>query len=142
MRCAAPFIFGLLAGLWGAGAAAQAPGGSRFDGHWGVVLACPPSPDGALPFTWRFAAGIRGGVLHGQYGTPGQPPSMSLDGRVEYDGAAQLQARGLAGQSAYNLNQASRGVPFQYDVTAQFDPTRGTGSWVTKRTCDFTFTKQ
>lgn len=125
-----------------ASAAAQAPGASGFDGQWAVLLTCPPSPDGALPFTWRFPAEIRGAVFHGVYGTVGQPASMSLDGRLQSDGSAQLQARGLTGQSAYNLNQTTRGVPFHYDVTARFDAAQGTGSWVTKRICQFTFTKQ
>jgi hypothetical protein len=142
MRQTVVFTFGLFSMLWTVSAAAPAAGADPFAGTWGVVLACPPSPDGALPFTFRFGAEIRVGALHGQYGTPGQPASLALDGRVQPDGSAHLIARGITGQSAYSINQTMRGVPYQYDVNAQFSAARGTGSWVTKRTCNFTFTKQ
>jgi hypothetical protein len=137
-----PFLIGLISAIWAASAAAQAPGAGGFDGTWGVVLACPRSPDGALPFTFRFAADVKGGVLHGQYGTPGAPASLALDGHIQHSGAAQLIGRGITGQSAYNINQTTRGAPYQYDVDAQFGATQGTGTWVAKRICNFTFTKQ
>src|ERR1700691_4815756 len=114
------FTLGLLSALWSANAWSQTED-RRFDGHWGVVLACPPSPDGGLPFTYRFAAQVRGGVLHGQNGTPGQPASLALDGHIQSDGSAQMIARGVTGQSADTVNQTARGVPYQYDVSAQFD---------------------
>ncbi|MBV9858809.1 MAG: hypothetical protein JO038_01710 [Alphaproteobacteria bacterium] len=136
------FALGLSLVLCSASAMAQMPAGSPFDGRWLVVLACPPSTDGALPFTWRFYADVRGGVLHGEYGTVGQPASMSLDGRIQPDGLAQLVAQGLTGVSAYNVNQAARGIPFRNDVPARFDTNRGAGNWVYRRTCEFSFTRQ
>jgi hypothetical protein len=135
-------IFALPMLLGGPSAWAQGTGGGRFDGRWAVVLECPQAPDGALPFTFHFMADVAGGTLHGQYGTPGQPASLSLDGPIQPSGAAQLKARGLTGQSAYNINQTTRGVPYQYDVDAHFAGAQGTGSWVAKRTCTFSFTKQ
>jgi hypothetical protein len=90
---------------------------------------------------FRFSADVVRGELHGQYGTPGQPASLSLDGPIRADGSAQFKASGVTGQSVYNINHTARGVPYQYDVTAHFVGTQGTGSWVSKRTCNFTFTK-
>ena len=135
-------IFGLSMVLEGLSALAQGTGDSRFDGRWSVILQCPPAPDGALPFTFKFMAEVANGTLHGQYGTPGQPASLSLDGPIQPTGAAHLIARGMTGQSAYNINQTSRGVPYQYDVDARFAGGQGTGSWVAKRTCNFSFAKQ
>jgi hypothetical protein len=137
-----PFgLLGLLTVLASAGIASAADP-DRFDGRWNVVLACPRSPDGALPFTFRFVADVHGGVLHGENGQQNQPGWMSLDGRIEPDGAAALQAHGLTGHSAYNINQTARGVPYEHDVTARFDAAHGAGTWVAFRTCDFTFTRQ
>ena len=113
-----------------------------FDGRWGVILVCPKAPDGALPFTNEFTADVKEAMLHGEYGLAGQPNWMSLDGRIQPDGAANLEARGLTGDSSYAINHTARGVPFEHDVTAHFDASRGTGNWVTIRTCDFTFTRQ
>jgi hypothetical protein len=113
----------------------------RFDGAWSVILACPKAPDGALPFTFRFAATVTGGVLHGENGAAGHPGWMVLDGPIQPDGGAALNARGLTGGPAYNVNNTARGVPYRHDVTAHFNGAGGTGQWVTNRVCDFTFTR-
>ncbi len=123
-------------------AAAHAQDAARFDGAWNVVLFCPRSADGALPFTFRFAATVTNGTLNGVNGVAGHPGWMTLDGQINPDGAANLDADGLTGNAAYNVDQTQRGVPYHHPVTARFDATRGTGQWTTTRTCDFTFTRQ
>jgi hypothetical protein len=115
---------------------------SRFDGRWAVTLTCPRSPDGALPFRFNFPAEVRGGVMHGENGVAGQPGSMTLDGKIGDDGAAVLDASGLTGMSAYNVDQTVRGVPYHHSVTAQFGSAAGSGHWVADRTCDFTFRRR
>lgn len=142
MQRTARVALGLLPTLWSAIVAGQTPTASPFDGKWVVVLFCPKSSDGALPFTWQFAAEVTGSVLHGEHGDAGQPGWMALDGRIGPDGSAHFQAQGMTGQSAYNINHTARGVPFRYEVTAHFDTARGTGSWMTSRTCNFSFTRQ
>jgi hypothetical protein len=104
-----------------------------------VILVCPKVPDGALPFTFEFTAAVKDPVLHGEHGFAGQPGWLSLDGRIQPDGAANLAARGLTGHPNYNINRTAQGVPYEHDVTAHFDASRGTGNWVTTRICDFTF---
>ena len=132
----------MLSALWSSATLAAPPSTTRFDGTWNVILACPKSPDGALPFTFRFIAGIKNAVLHGENGTAGQPGWMTLDGTIQSDGSAALDAHGLTGMTPYNANQVIRGVPYRHDVTAKFSDNRGTGSWPTPRVCDFTFTRQ
>jgi hypothetical protein len=114
---------------------------ANFDGNWGVTLVCPKSADGALPFTFVFTADVKDSVLHGDYGTPGSPGWMALDGSIKPNGDAIMKAHGLTGHSAYNLHDTARGVPYMHPVTAQFDGSHGTGTWVAPRTCNFTFTK-
>jgi hypothetical protein len=129
----------MLAALGATAVEAADPG--RFDGSWAVTLACPGSPDGAVPFTFRFVANVKDGVLHGENGQAGQPGWMSLDGPIQPDGAAVLDANGIAGHAAYNINATQAGTPYHHSVTAHFDAARGTGQWVTVRACDFTFVR-
>jgi hypothetical protein len=132
----------VFAGLAGFGAtAARTADASGFDGAWAVTLNCPASPDGAMPFTFRFAAQVSGGRLHGENGLAGTPGWMSLDGPIQPDGTAVLDASGVTGRSAYNIHSTGAGVAYHHSVSAHFDADRGAGQWVTTRTCDFAFTR-
>ncbi len=133
--------FGLLSAVWSAGVSSAAADTGAFDGTWSVTLACPQSPDGALPFTWVFAAEVRDAMLHGEHGQKDWPGWLTLDGRIGPDGGANLEARGVTGNAAYNTNQTARGVPYMHPVTAHFDAAQGTGTWTTDRICDFTLTR-
>ncbi len=116
-------------------------GSAGFDGKWDVLLVCPKSADGALPFTFEFPAEVKNAVLHGEYGTPGSPGWLALDGSIQPNGNAIMKTHGLTGHSAYNLNNTARGVPYMHPVTAHFDGSHGTGTWTAPRICNFTFTK-
>jgi len=141
MRQRILFTVGVLVGLWSSTVSAQSSSGARFDGTWGVTLICPASQDGAKPFTFNFTAQVKDSALHGENGIAGRPGWMALDGPIQPDGSATLDARGLTGLSQYNVSSTGQGVPYHHTVTAHFDDARGTGSWVTTRTCDFTFGK-
>jgi hypothetical protein len=142
------FVFGLLSVLWSASASSATPDAGRFGGRWNVTLVCPKAPDGALPWTIEFIADVKEAMLHGEHGLKGQPGWLSLDGRIQPDGVANLEARGITGDARYNLNRTAQSVPFEHDVTAHFDGARGTGNWRAYqsngqfRTCDFTFGRQ
>ena len=120
---------------------AAAQDASRYDGDWGATLSCPKSADGAMAFSFEFAAQVKGGVLHGERGTAGEPGWMSLDGAIHADGSAALVAEGLTNLSQYAITHARKGTPYRHDVSAQFSETHGTGSWEALRTCTFTFDK-
>jgi hypothetical protein len=115
---------------------------ARFDGAWDATLTCPKSPDGAKGFSFDFDVSIKDGVLHGQRGTDGQPGWMRLDGPIKPDGSAALVAEGITNLSEYAINHAQKGTPYKHAVSAQFDDKHGTGSWITVRTCDFTFDRK
>ena len=108
-----------------------------------------PQGSGQRPsVTVEFTADVKETTLHGERGRAGQPGGLSLDGRIQPDGAANLEARGLTGDPHYNLDRSVQGVPYEHDVTAHFDASRGDGNWRAYqnngqvRTCDFTFSKQ
>jgi hypothetical protein len=113
---------------------------ATFDGKWDVTLNCPKSSDGAMPFAWEFMAEVKDSAIRGEHGTKGQPLWLLLDGKIGPEGAASLMAHGVTGPSVYAVNHSAQGVPYEHAVTAKFDGQRGTGSWVTTRTCNFTFT--
>ncbi len=140
MRRVIGLAFGLAPILAGADLA-DAQDSARFDGNWNVVLHCPRGQSGALPFTFRFAARVTAGSIHGENGVAGRPGWMTLDGTIQPDGRATLDASGLTGQSAYNTDQTERGVPYHHPVTAHFDGSQGNGQWVTDRVCSFIFTR-
>jgi hypothetical protein len=137
MRYGVLFVGALLMLLATAGAFAA----TQFDGRWGVTLTCPDSPDGARGFTFEFSANVVDAVLHGERGARDHPGWMALDGRIQPSGDANLEAHGLTGNPRYNIKNTRPSVPYRHAVTAHFEATRGTGIWVTPRTCKFTFVK-
>jgi class 3 adenylate cyclase len=132
-----------LAGMIGGGAwylLAAPQGAERFDGNWGVTLACAKT-DVAQGFKFDFAAQVTGGVLHGQFGTEGTPSSLAVDGKLQPDGTAYLEANGHTGEPGY-AGGAPKGSPYSYHIDARFEGSRGTGKRVELRPCDFTFVRR
>jgi hypothetical protein len=119
--------------------AAGASDGTRFDGSWGVIALCPSTADGAFGYTLQFTAEVKAGMLHGQYGTAGQPASLALDGVIQPDGTAKLAAKGFTGDPDYTQAKAKPSTPYGYDVTARFEGSRGTGTRVGGRICNYSF---
>jgi hypothetical protein len=116
---------------------------SRFDGNWDVTLTCPRTADGrALGYSYEFSARAKDGLLQGERGIPGKPGWLSLTGPIKSDGSAALIAEGVTNLPAYALYAVERGTHFKHAVSAQFEATRGSGSWITIRTCTFDFEKQ
>jgi hypothetical protein len=56
------------------------------------------------------------GILHGERGTEGKPNSMTLDGKIELDGSAELYARGLTNESIYTIGAGSETIYAVYIV--------------------------
>ena len=113
---------------------------TRFDGIWNVTVHCPAHA-GASGYTLRFPAQVKDAVLAGQFGTPGQPGSLSLNGRIEPDGNASIDARGMTGDGKYAVNQVGKGANYSYRVEARFDGTRGGGDRTETRPCSLSFLK-
>ena len=122
---------------------APMPGGAgRFDGLWNVTIDCPKHSDGALGYVYELVAQVRDGFLRGEQGTEGSPGSLKLQGEIQPDGSARLDAKGLTGDPKYNVKSVSSGVPYAYQVTARFEGTRGTGQRMQTRACSLTFVRQ
>ena len=113
---------------------------TRFDGVWNVTVQCP-AHEGASGYTLRFPAQVKDAVLAGQFGTPGQPSSLTLSGKIEPDGNASIDARGMSGDPRYTSNQMNKGSAYAYRADVRFDGSRGTGTRTETRPCTLTFVK-
>lgn len=114
---------------------------SRFDGGWKVTVNCPKHEDGALGYTVDFVAEAKDGVLRGESGTEGSPGWLLLRGRIDTDGNAMFDAKGLTADPRLNVKAVGRGTPYAYQVAAHFDGVRGTGRRLQLRACVLTFAK-
>jgi hypothetical protein len=112
----------------------------RFDGNWSVALVCPTDKT-AQGYTYHFAVKVKTGVLHGEHGTTGTPGWVALDGLIQADGRATLNAKGLTNIPKFSAYQVQTGTPYTYTVKAQFDGSRGSGKRIEIRACTLSFVK-
>jgi hypothetical protein len=123
-------------------ATAQSAHAAAFDGTWSVLQVCDPTQEGARGYTWRYDADVKDGHFVGHYRNKGQSPSLTLEGQIQADGTATLQADGISGDSDHNIKFAPPQTPISFRVAARFDGNKGTGNRLGVRSCKFTFSKQ
>jgi class 3 adenylate cyclase len=114
---------------------------SRFDGTWNVTVACAPSGEGALGYTYTFDVAVKNNFLRGERFTEGTPGWLRLQGAIAPDGNATLDAQGITDNPKYTNKSAAQGTPFGYHVAAHFESNRGTGRRLELRACDLRFAK-
>jgi hypothetical protein len=113
----------------------------RFDGTWNVTVQCPAHGI-ASGYTRRLLAQVKDGALAAQQGDVGQPGWLTLSGKIQPDGKASIDARGLVGDSRNAANRLSQGAAFAYRVDAVFEGARGVGNRTDDvRPCSLTFIK-
>lgn len=120
------------------------PSSGRFDGAWNVSLECPDHKEGTVArgYAFRFSAEVKDGVLRGQFRTLGAQGSLTLEGVIQADGNAELSAKGFTAEPEYAGKNVRPGTPYGYRLKARFDDSRGTGSRVEGRTCNYSFAKK
>jgi hypothetical protein len=92
-------------------------------------------------YSKQFLAEVKDGVLTGQGGSLGQPSSMTLNGKIQPDGKASIDVRGMTGDPKFTATRAIQGSCYSYRIDAVFDDTRGSGKRTLNRPCDLTFFK-
>jgi class 3 adenylate cyclase len=117
-------------------------GDARYDGTWNVTVACAPSNDGALGYTYAFDAVVKNNFLRGERNVESKPGWLLLQGAIQPDGSATLDAQGITDDPKYSNKNVAQGTPFGYHVAAHFDPNRGTGRRLELRACDLRFAKR
>jgi len=113
----------------------------RFDGRWAVVLFCPASDAGAVAYAYRFTAEVTGGVLHGQRGSPDTGGWMTLDGAIQPDGTASLDATGL-NEPDGALARPVMLTKYAYHAMGRFRGAHGIAARIEGRICNLHFTRQ
>jgi len=121
---------------------AGASNAAAYDGNWHVTVVCVPTADGALGYTLEFVAQVKDGFLRGDSGIEGSSGWLRLQGPIQPDGSAKLDARGITGDRRYNVNEVAKGAPYKYTVAATFDASRGSGRRLELRACDLRFVRQ
>ena len=95
-----------------------------------------------MGYKFDFVAQVKDGFLTGERRIEGNPGWLKLQGSIQPDGSATLDAHGLTDDPKYSANSVAHGTPYAYHVAARFDATRGTGRRLELRVCDFRFAKQ
>jgi hypothetical protein len=119
--------------------------GGRYDGDWVTHLAC--EAHGETPaYKFLFPSTIKDGNFHGQHGEEGGPGYLVIDGKIADDGA-KLTAKGKVTQNHAHGVFAMKGDNYSYDIKAQFEDAKGTGTrnegaGILGRSCTFEFVKQ
>jgi class 3 adenylate cyclase len=117
------------------------PDPRRFDGSWVVDIACPNTQD-ALGWGSRFVAQVKDGYFSGTRGSEGKPGWMTMEGKIQSDGAVSLFTHGLTGDPATTVGNVPRGSKYTYHILARFEGSGATGKRVEHRPCDFTAFRQ
>jgi hypothetical protein len=115
---------------------------ARFDGAWNVTVQCP-AHGSASAYTRRLLAQVKDGALAAQLGDVGQPGFLTLSGKIQPDGKASIDARGMVGDPRNAVNRLSQGATYAYRVDAVFEGARGVGNRTddAARPCGLTFVK-
>jgi hypothetical protein len=112
-----------------------------FDGIWAVAIDCP-AHGRAAGYTRKLSGQVKDGVLLAQQGIEGRPDSLTLKGKIQPDGSASIEGRGISNDPRYTVDNAATGTPYAYRAVAHFEGSRGTGSKTDIRPCSLTFTRQ
>jgi hypothetical protein len=119
--------------------------GGRYDGTYTTHLAC--LAHGETPaYKWVFPSEVKDGVFHGQHSEEGSPGYLVIDGKINDDGTAKLEAKGTVTHNNAHGVFAMKGNNYSYKINAQFDDAKGTGTrdagaGVLGRDCTFEFDK-
>jgi hypothetical protein len=119
------------------------PDAGHFDGTWDITYVCS-SERGGDSYTLRFKASVKDSVFHGKYEGKESGAFLTLDGEIKSDGSALISANGDTGRdqkyvmSSYRYNKTT----YNYDISANFTKSRGTGKRTSGRSCDLTAVKR
>ena len=113
-----------------------------FDGAWAITFSCAPFAS-ALGYSYRVAAQVSDGLLHGEKGERGNPGWLTIDGKIGADGSLNnLYVDSLVGASQMAVGNVARGTEFGYHIAGTLSGASGTASRVEGRPCTLNFSKQ
>jgi hypothetical protein len=101
--------------------------GGRFDGQYTTHLAC--EAHGETPaYKFVFPSEVKDSVFHGQHSQEGERGYLVIDGKINDDGTAKLEAKGeIPHGYAHGVITGMKGGNYSYKINAQFGDQKGTG---------------
>jgi hypothetical protein len=112
-----------------------------FDGAWAITFSCAPFA-GALGYSYRVAAQVSDGLLHGEKGEKGKPGWLTIDGKIGADGSLNsVYVDSLVGASQVAVGNVPRGTEFGYHIAGKLNGLSGTANRVEGRPCTLDFAK-
>jgi TIR domain len=112
-----------------------------FDGIWITTISCPAAA-GALGVSYQFDSQVKNGLFHGSRGIEGKPGWLTLDGKIQSNGAVDIYAKGIVNSSVFAAGNVPTGTDYGYHVTGRLAGSSGTGNRVEGRPCTLTFDKK
>ena len=113
-----------------------------FDGAWAITFSCTPFA-GALGYSYRVAAQVSDGLLHGEKGEKEKPGWLTIDGKIGADGSLNsVYVDSLVGASQVAVGNVPRGTEFGYHIAGTLNGASGSASRVEGRPCTLDFAKQ
>ena len=109
-----------------------------FDGTWIINEVCDKRAPIWPADSFQYAGKIKEGVFSFQYGVEGTPGSGIYEGKIETDGSAEINVKGLTGSAANDPLHRTEGTLFRYKMAVKLDGSRGTGAGIrieTPRPC-------
>jgi Caspase domain len=106
-----------------------------FDGVWVIKEICEKKGIFRAD-TYQFAGKIKDGIFHYQYGVEGEANSWTFDGKIEGDGSAEIDVKGLTGNPADDPLHRPSGTPVHYKIALKLEGVQGAGIRIeTPRPC-------
>ena len=121
-------------------------GGSTtaFDGDWQVTMTCPDNTEksAARGYKRQFPAQVKNGVLRGEIGVAESAGWLRIEGPIDADGSARLDARGRTGEPDFAVQHPPPSSPYSFHIDARFEGARGSGRRLEQRACNFAFARR
>jgi hypothetical protein len=113
-----------------------------FDGAWAITFSCP-AVGSALGYSYRVAAQIADGLLHGEKGEKAKAGWLTMDGKIDADGSLNsVYVDSLVGASQVAVGNVPRGTEFGYHIAGKLDGSSGTANRVVGHPCTLDFAKE
>jgi len=117
---------------------------TAFDGNWQVTMTCPNNTEksAARGYKRQFPAQVKNGVLQGEIGVAESAGWLRIEGPIDADGSARLDARGRTGEPDFAVQHPPPSSPYSFHIDARFDGARGSGGRLEQRACNFVFERR
>ena len=117
---------------------------NAFDGDWQVTMTCPDNTEksAARGYKRQFPAQVKNGVLQGEIGVAESAGWLRIEGPIDADGSARLDARGRTGEPDFAVQHPPPSSPYSFHIDARFEAARGSGRRLEQRACNFVFERR